>query len=91
LDNDKLFAAYSLTLFVGVIVMLTAAVTVLGTGTWPTPLHLAEHVALGLCVRTGYKWIGGFDAADWSLTSEPAAATVTSIQLPAPEELQEAA
>jgi hypothetical protein len=74
LDNDKAFAAYALILFLGVICMLTAAVTVLGTGTWPTPLHLAEHVTLGLAMRASYKWIGGWNPADWSVAGDGAGA-----------------
>lgn len=70
MDNDKTFAAYALILVLGVVSMLTAAVMVLGDGTWPSPLAFAEHVALGLMMRAGYKSIGGFDRADWSVTSD---------------------
>lgn len=95
MDNDKAFAAYALILFVGVVTVVATVVTVLGTGTWPTPLHLAEHVALGLTVRAGYKWVGGWNPADWAVTSEPAvapAATAAVPELLAPEpEMAEAA
>jgi hypothetical protein len=68
-DNDKAFAAFALILLVGV-VSVVSTVVLTGPGTWPTPAHLAEHVALGLSMRFAYKWIGGFNAADWSVTSE---------------------
>ncbi|MEB2346641.1 MAG: hypothetical protein OZ948_18090 [Deltaproteobacteria bacterium] len=74
MDNDKAFAAYALFLFVGVVAVISALVTVLGTGTWPTPLHLAEHVTLGLVVRASYKWVGGWNPADWSLAGSGARA-----------------
>jgi len=69
LDNDKAFAAFALILLVGVVSVITTVVTT-GPGTLPTPLHLAEHVALGLSMRFAYKWIGGFDTADWSVASD---------------------
>jgi hypothetical protein len=69
LDNDKAFAAFALILLAGVVSVIMTVVTT-GPGTWPTPLHLAEHVALGLSMRFAYKWIGGFNAADWSVTSD---------------------
>jgi len=70
LDNDKAFAAYALLLFLGVVTMLTVTMSLLGAGTWPTPTHLAEHVGLGLLMRAAYKWIGGWNWADWSVTSD---------------------
>jgi hypothetical protein len=69
LDNDKAFAAFALILLVGVVSVISTVVLT-GPGTWPTPLHLAEHVALGLSMRFAYKWIGGFDSADWSVASD---------------------
>jgi hypothetical protein len=69
-DNDKTFAACALILVLGVVSMLSAAVMVLGDGTWPSPLSFAEHVALGLMMRAGYKTIGGFHWADWSIAGD---------------------
>jgi hypothetical protein len=71
-ENDKTFAAYALILALGVASMLIFGVTVLGDGTWPSPLSMAEHVALGLLMRAGYKQIGGSSWADWSLAGDSA-------------------
>lgn len=80
MDNDKAFAAYALFLFVGVVAVISVLVTVLGTGTWPTPLHLAEHVTLGLVVRASYKWVGGWNPADWTLAGDGARAKTASAE-----------
>jgi len=69
LDNDKAFAAFALILLAGVVSVISTVVLT-GPGNWPTPLHLAEHVALGVSMRFAYKWIGGFDVADWSVASD---------------------
>jgi len=87
-NNDKAFAAFALILFVGVVAVVSTVVMVIGTGVWPTPLHLAEHVTLGLLVRAGYKWIGGFNPADWTVFGEAAPAPAAAA---AQEEMAEAA
>lgn len=73
LDNDKAFAAFALFLIAGVATLLSTLVLT-GPGTWPSPLVVGEHVALGLSMRAAYKWIGGWNWADWSVTSEHAPA-----------------
>lgn len=69
MDNDRIFAAYALLLFFGVVTLLTTLLVVNGRG-FPAPLAFAEHVALGLSWRFAYKWIGGVNRADWSVTSD---------------------
>lgn len=71
LNTDKAFAAYALILVSGVASLLTASVLV-GFATLPSPGVFLEHVALGLAIRAGYKSIGGWNAADWSITGETA-------------------
>lgn len=73
MDNDKSFAAFALLLVLGVAVMVTAGVMVLGDGTWPAPLSIVEHVGLGLLMRAGYKQLGGWNPADWSFAGDSAA------------------
>jgi len=37
-----------------------------------------EHVALGLMVRSAYKFVGGWNWADWTVTGESHAEAVTA-------------
>lgn len=69
MDNDKLFAAYALILISGVVSTITASVMA-GFASLPTALVFFEHVALGVAMRASYKFIGGFDWADWSFTRD---------------------
>lgn len=69
MDNDRVFAAWALLLATGVVTLLTILLIANGR-TFPAPLVVAEHVALGLSVRFAYKWIGGFNRADWSVASD---------------------
>lgn len=69
MDNDRVFAACALLLATSIVTLLTILLIANGR-TFPAPLVFAEHVALGLSMRFAYKWIGGFDRADWSLGSD---------------------
>jgi hypothetical protein len=70
-QNDKAFAVAATVLFAGLASVLTASVLV-GFAALPAPLVFLEHVAMGLAMRASYKFIGGWNWADWTLTSEPA-------------------
>ena len=78
MNRDKAFAIYALTLIAAVASVITASVMA-GVAALPSPLMFIEHVALGLTIRAAYKYIGGFDASDWTITGEliptPIAAT----------------
>jgi hypothetical protein len=71
-QNDKAFAVAATLLFAGLASVLTASVLA-GFAALPAPLVFLEHVALGLAMRASYKFIGGWNWADWTLTSEPIA------------------
>jgi len=75
LHNDKAFAAYALTLIVGLFIVLGCALA-LGAAKPPPALMFLEHLAMGLGVRWAYKSFGGFDWADWSLMGRGRAAAV---------------
>ena len=77
MDTNKAFAVYALTLIAGVGSVLAASVLA-GITTAPSPAVFMEHVALGLMMRAAYKSIGGWDWADWSLTSEPAGEAIAA-------------
>ena len=72
MQNDKAFAVAAIVLFAGLASVLTASVLA-GFATLPAPLLFLEHVAMGLGMRASYKFIGGWNWADWTLTSEPTA------------------
>jgi hypothetical protein len=69
LDNDKVFAAYALILIAGVTSTIATSVMV-GFASLPSPLVFFEHVALGLSMRSAYKFIGGWNWADWTVTGD---------------------
>lgn len=77
MNDDKIFAAYALTLALGLLAVLGIALS-LGIAKPPPAVMFLEHLALGLGVRFAYKSFGGFDWADWSLLGNaPAAAPAT--------------
>lgn len=81
MDNDRKFAAYALILIAGVTSTIATSVMV-GFASLPSPLVFFEHVALGLTVRSAYKFVGGWNWADWTVTGDacPApAATLGSV------------
>ena len=83
MNRNSIFVIYALTLIAGVASIITASLMA-GFATLPTPLVFIEHVAMGLAIRAAYKYIGGFDLSDWTLTGEPiSAATEAAEQLPA--------
>lgn len=69
LDNDRNFAAYALLLLAGIVTVVISVVLANGRP-FPGAFAFAEPVILGLTVRFAYKWIGGFDRADWSIASD---------------------
>jgi hypothetical protein len=85
LDNDRVFAACALVLIASVATLLSTQV-LLGPGTFPSPLAFAEHVALGLSMRAAYKWIGGWNPADWSVVGERTVEAIAVPELLAPQE-----
>jgi len=76
LDNDKAFAAYALLLIAGVTSTIATSVMV-GFASLPSPVIFFEHVALGLTVRSAYKFVGGWNWADWTVTGESHAEAVS--------------
>jgi hypothetical protein len=74
LDDNKAFAAWVL-LVVGGAATLMLTLLLTGVASLPPLPNIVADVALGLCIRFAYKWVGGFDAADWSLAGVPDAAT----------------
>jgi hypothetical protein len=79
LDRNKAFTIYALTLIAGVASVITASLMA-GFATLPTPMVFVEHVALGLGIRAAYKYIGGFDLSDWTLTGEPIPAAIEAAE-----------
>jgi hypothetical protein len=70
LNNDKAFAAWVLLVVGGASsVMLTLILTGVVASLPPLTTILAD-VALGLSVRAAYKWVGGWDWADWSIAGD---------------------
>ncbi len=69
MNNDKAFAVYALLLIGGLVSLLTA-LTLSGVMTLPPLAQVLEHLAQGLSIRAAYKWIGGWDWADWSLVGD---------------------
>lgn len=74
MNDNKAFAAWVL-LVVGGAGMLLLTLILTGVAELPPLPNIAADVALGLCIRFAYKWVGGFDAADWSLAGVPTEAT----------------
>ena len=70
MHDDKAFATWATCLIAGAASLVTALV-VTGTVTLPTFASFVEHLALGLSIRFSYKWVGGFDWADWSIAGDP--------------------
>lgn len=62
MDNDKIFAAYSMSL-VGAIASVITASVMAGFATLPTVGVFVEHIALSLTFRAMYKSFGGFEWA----------------------------
>lgn len=60
MDNDRVFAAYTLTLVAAVASMITASVLA-GFATLPSAGVFIEHLAMSLGFRLAYKSIGGFE------------------------------
>jgi hypothetical protein len=69
LDDNKAFAAWVL-LVVGGAGTLLLCLLLTGVAELPPLLNIAADVALGLSVRAAYKWVGGFEWADWSIAGE---------------------
>lgn len=78
MDNDKLFAAYTLTLVVGTAFMLTFALSA-NFAMVPTPFSFIEHLLLGFAMRGSYKLAQGFEVSDWipAFRTAPAGAVST--------------
>jgi hypothetical protein len=70
LDNNKAFAAWVL-LVVGGAGTLLLTLILTGVASMPPLPNIMADVALGLCIRFAYKWVGGFDSADWSFAGVP--------------------
>lgn len=83
MDNDKSFAAYALILIAGVTSTLATSVMV-GFASLPSPLVFFEHVALGLTVRSAYKFVGGWNWADWTVTGDASADAIAASDMLSP-------
>jgi hypothetical protein len=68
-DNDKAFTIWALLLVGGAGLLVTALVTG-GVTSLPSLGSFLDHAALALSVRFAYKWVGGFEWADWSVFGE---------------------
>lgn len=71
MGDNKAFAAWVL-LVVGGASMLMLTLVLTGVASLPPALNIVVDVALGLSIRFAYKWVGGFDSADWSFAGVPA-------------------
>ncbi len=60
MDNDKIFAAYAVTLVAGVTSVISASVMA-GLAALPSLGVFVEHLALSLAFRGAYKSFAGFD------------------------------
>ena len=60
MDNDRIFAAYTLSLVAAVASMITASILA-GFTTLPTAGVFIEHLVMSLGLRAAYKSIGGFE------------------------------
>jgi len=56
--NDRLFVIFAIGLATSVAALITFGYNAAGWGP-PSPLFIAEHLALGLCLRAGYKSLDG--------------------------------
>ena len=82
MTNDKAFAAYALFLVTALLIVI-GGLLASGIAQAPAPLVFAEHIALGLGMRAAYKSFGGWDWAEWSLTSDAPSDTDEGSALPA--------
>lgn len=69
LNDNRAFAAWALIVIAGSAALMIFLVLGLGA-TFPPLATLAEHVAMGLCVRAAYKSTGGWNWADWSIAGD---------------------
>lgn len=76
MDNDRIFAAYTLTLVAVVASVITASIMA-GFATLPTAGVFIEHVAMSLGFRAAYKSFGGFD---WLISTAQAIGFITTAQ-----------
>lgn len=60
MHNDKIFAAYAVTLIAGVTSVISASVMA-GLASLPSLGVFVEHLALSLAFRGAYKSFAGFD------------------------------
>lgn len=58
MQNDKAFIVYALSLLIGISSVATLVVSS-GASSFPTPLHVIEHLILALMVRGYYKSFDG--------------------------------
>jgi len=69
MENDRLFAIYAAAIFLGIASVVTVMIWI-GTGSFPAPAFILEHVGLGLLIRAAYKSFDGpygiFDAKEAS-------------------------
>ena len=70
MDDNNAFARWVL-LVVGGASMLMVTLLLTGVASLPPMLNIVVDVALGLTIRFAYKWVGGFDSADWSFAGVP--------------------
>lgn len=70
MHDNKAFATWATLVIAGSAALVMFIVQVLGAQLPPFST-IAEHVAMGLCVRAAYKYTGGFDWADWSIAGDP--------------------
>ena len=85
MDNDRVFAAYALILIAGVTSTIATSVMV-GFASLPSPVVFFEHVLLGLTIRSAYKFVGGWNWADWTVTAESTADAASAGDMLTPSE-----
>lgn len=83
MSNDKAFTIWALLIIAGAGLLVMALVTG-GVTQLPSLLSFLDHVAMGLGVRFAYKWVGGFEWADWSLLGDAAGASAAAAEVGAP-------
>ena len=69
MHDNKAFAAWVL-LVIGGAGTLLLCLLLTGVAELPPLLNIVADVALGLSVRAAYKWVGGFEWADWSIAGD---------------------
>jgi hypothetical protein len=79
MNNDRIFAAYTVLLIAGVASVITASVMA-GVAALPTFVVFLEHILLSLAFRAAYKSIGGFE---WMIFLGPDTYTPEIRELPA--------